>query len=148
MLKKFALGFIAAVVVLNVVIAVIALTSSGDRDLSLPDTAIDYQRAVFGGNYEEMWELSAPEFRDSLTRDEFIERSRQNAPTPDRLFDWTVLSETADDVARVHTRIQLASSGIHTHRLMLRSIDGDWRITAYDQYDGRWPPDEPPLAES
>ena len=66
MLKKFALGFIAAGVVLNVVIAVVALTSTSDRDLSLPDTAIDFQQAVFGGNYEGMWDLSAPEFRDYL----------------------------------------------------------------------------------
>ncbi len=148
MIKKIALGFIGAVVILNVAIAVIALTSTRDRDLSLADASIEYEQAVVGGNYEEMWDLSAPEFRDGLTRSQFIERARENAPPADRMFDWTVLNETFDDIARAHTRVQLASSGIQTHRIMLRQIDGQWRITAYEDYDGPWPPQEPPLAGS
>lgn len=148
MFKKFALVFIAAVVVLNVVIAIVALTSTRDRDLSLPDTAIDYQQAVLGGNYEGMWDLSASELREGLTREQFIERARIEAAPPDRMFDWTVLNESEGDIARAHTLIQLASGGTQTNRIMLRNIDGEWRITSYEEYDGPWPPVEPPLAES
>ncbi len=148
MLKKFALGFLAAVIVLNVTIAVIALTATRDRDLSIPDAAVDFQQAVYGGNYEGMWDLSAPEYRAGLTREQFIERSRQNAPTPDRLFDWTVLNESEGDIARAHTLIQLAQGGVQSHRMMLRRIEGEWKITEYAPYEGAWPPDEPPLISS
>lgn len=148
MLKKTTLGILAAVVALNVTLAVIALVSTRDRDLSLPDTAVEFQQAVFGGNYEAMWDLSAPEFRDGLTREQFIERSRENAPPQDRLFDWTVLNETSGDIGRAHTRIQLALGGIQTHHMMLRRIDGQWRVTAYEDYGGPWPPIESLLTGS
>ncbi len=146
MLKKLALGFIGIVVAVNVTIAVIALTSTRDRDLSLPEAVIEFEQAVFGGNYEAMWDLSAPEFRDGLDREQFIERSRENAPPQDRLFDWTVLNETSGDIARAHTLIQLASGGTPTHRMLLRRIDDDWRVASYEDYDGPWPPQEPPLS--
>lgn len=148
MLKKLSLGTIAALVLLNVTIASVALISTRDRDLSLPDTAIKYQQAVIGGNYEGMWDLSAPELRDDLTREQFIERARQEAEPPDRMFDWTVLNEISGEIARAHTLVQLASGGTITHRIMLRDIDGEWMVTAYEPYDGPWPPLEPPLDQS
>lgn len=148
MLKKFALGTIAASVLLIVVIAVVAFVSTRNRDLAIPDTAIEFQTAVFEGNYEALWELSSPEYRQGRAREEFIEWTRLNAPPPDRVFDWTVLNERSGDIARAHTRVQLASGGISTHRMMLRNIDGEWRISEYEGYDGAWPPDEPPLTGS
>lgn len=148
MLKKSALGIIAAVVVLNVVIAIIALTVSRDRDLDIPDRVVEFQNAVLGGNYEGMWDLSAPEFHDGLTREQFIERARQDAMPPDRMFDWTVLNEDSGDIARAHSLIQLASGGTQTNRFMLRNVGGEWLITSYESYEGPWPPTEPPLADS
>ncbi len=146
MLKKLALAVLAVVVVLNLVLVAIALLSSRDRDLTVADTAIEFEEAVFGGNYEAMWDLAAPEFRDGLTREQFVQRARENAPPQDRIFDWTALNETADDIARTHTRLQLARGGINTNRMLMRNIEGEWRITDYRSYEGPWPPDEPPLS--
>ncbi len=148
MLKKLTLGVILAFVLLNVVIAIFAFMATRNRDLSIPDTAVEFQQAVFGGNYEAVWDLSAPEYRNGLTREQFIERQRENSPEIDRLFDWTVLNESSGDIAQAHTRIQLANGGIQTHLLMMRKIDGEWRVTEYGVYDGPWPPDEAPLPGS
>ncbi len=148
MFKKFALGLIAAFVALNIVIAIVAFISTRDRDLSIPDTVIEFETAVFGGNFETMWDLSAPKYRDGLTREQFIDRSRETAPPADRLFDWTVLNEASGDIARAHTRVQLASGGIQTNRMMLRKIGKEWRVTEYESYDGLWPPEELPLSDS
>lgn len=148
MLKKFALGIIALVVLVNVVLVAITLFSNRGRDLSVSDTAVAWQEAVFGGNYEGMWDLAAPEFRDGLSREQFIEQAREEAPPQDRLFDWTVHNEVVGDVARVHTRVHLARAGIETHRMMMLNVDDEWRITEYESYAGPWPPEEPSLAES
>ena len=148
MIKKIALGTIAGVVLLNVVIAIIALTTTQDRDLAIADAAIEFHQAVLGGNYEGMWDLSAPEYRDGLTRDEFVERARELAPSPGRMFDWTVLHEESGDLARAHTLVQLASGGTESRRIMLRNAEGEWRITEFDEYVGPWPPNEPPLTGS
>lgn len=119
-----------------------------DNDLTTADTAIEFETAVYGRNYEAMWDLSAGEYRQGLTRDEFIEWARQNTPTPRAIFDWTALNETAGDVARVHTHFQLSTGDLITNRMMLNRIDGEWRIVSYEPYDGSWPPIEPPLAGS
>ncbi len=148
MLNKFALGTIAAAVVLSVVLAIVAFVSTRDRDLEIPDTAVEFQTAVFGGNYEALWELSAPVYREGRTREEFIEWARATVPPPDKLFNWTVLNERAGDIARAHILVQLGSGGTATNRMMLRNINGEWRISEYQSYDGAWPPDEPPLQAS
>jgi hypothetical protein len=148
MFKVFALGTIASFVALIVVIAIVAFITTRNRDLTIPDTAIEFQMAVFGGNYEALWDLSSPEYRAGRSRDEFIDWARFNVPQPDRLFNWTVLNEREGDIARAHVLVQLASGGTATTLILLRKIDGDWRITAYENYEGAWPPDEPPLAGS
>ena len=148
MTKKIAFAVFVAFVLLNVALVTVALVSTRDRDLSVADTAIEWQEAVFGGNYEAMWDLSAPEFRDGRSRDEFISQVRQSAPPQDRLFDWTALNEKSGDIARVHTRVQLVKGDIETHRMLMRNIGGEWRVTEYEAYEGSWPPNEPPLASS
>ena len=50
MVRKLALAFIALVVILNVVIAIIALSSSSDRDLSIPNTVADFDGEVSVAN--------------------------------------------------------------------------------------------------
>lgn len=148
MLNKFALGTIAAFVVLMAVIAIVAFVSTRNRDLAIPDTAIKFQTAVFGGNYEAIWELSSSEYREGRTREEFIEWARLNTPQPDRLFNWTVLNERQGDAARAHVLVQLASGGTAMNRMVLRKIDGEWLISEYRVYDGPWPPEEPPFGSS
>jgi hypothetical protein len=145
MLKKSALVLIAAFVALNIVIAIVAFVTTRDRDLSIPDTAIAFQEAAFGGNYEALWDLSTLEYQKGLSRAEFIEWARDNTPPPDRIFDWTVLNEQSGDIARAHILVQLASGGTAAHRMMLRDIDGQWLVNEYSPYDGVWPPIESPL---
>ena len=148
MLKKSALTLFAAIMAVNIVAVALYLTSVMGRDLSIADTAIDFQEAVYGGNYEAMWDLSTEPYRAGRSRDEFLEWARQNTPQPTRIFDWTVLDERADGIARAHTRMQLEGAGIVTHELMLEKVGDEWKIAQYSEYSGEWPPDEPPLASA
>jgi hypothetical protein len=148
MLKKSVLGLFAAIIIFNVVMAVLYLTRTLNRDLSIPDTVIEFQEAVYGGNYEAMWDLSAEPYRAGRTRDDFLEWARQNAPPLTRIFDWTVLDERTDGLARAHTRMQLAGDGVVMHELMLTRVEDEWKVTQYREYSGEWPPDEPPLADA
>ena len=146
MLKKSALGLFAAVFIVNIAAAAIYLTSVIGRDLSIPETAIEFQEAVYGGNYEAMWELSAEPYRGGRTRDEFIEWARHNTPPATRVIDWTVVDEHTDTTAQAHTRIQLSNGEIVTHLLLMTRTGSGWKVTHYEEYSGDWPPDELPLA--
>jgi hypothetical protein len=146
MLKRSTLGIIAAFVVLNGVIAIIAFLRVQDRDLSIPDTVVEFEQAAYGGNFEALWDLSTSEYRQGRTQAEFIEWARQNTPAQDRIFDWTVLNERTGDFARAHILVQLASGEMAAHRMLLERTEGRWRVSDYTVYEGDWPPVEPPLS--
>jgi len=143
--RRLALGIIGAFVLLMVVITLVAFFSARGRDLALPNTVADFQKALYGGNYEKMWDLSAPEYRGGLDRAQFIERARAAAPTQTIVDDWSVSAEDSGDAAHAWSLVKLRSGGTAMHEISLRRIDGEWRITAHAPYDGPWPPDEPPL---
>ncbi len=145
MLKKLAIAFFVCIVVLNLVIAAFAFGRTRDRDLSAPNTAIEYQVAAIGGNYELMWDLADPELRSGLSREEFIEQARAEARAPANVLDWSALTETAGEIARVHTLVELTGGVRELHRIMLQMTDGEWRVSDYEPYDGPWPPNEPSL---
>ena len=145
MLRRPVLGLIAAAVVLNVVLVTLAITGTLGRDRAAPETVMDFQRAVYGSNFEAMWDLSAEPYRGGRTRPEFLAWARANTPAPVNIFDWTALTDFAGDRARVHTRMQLADEEIVDHRLMLVRRDGRWHVAEYAPYSGPWPPVEPPL---
>ena len=146
MLKKFAVGVLLAVIVINIAGAAAYLISVQGRDLSIADTAIEFQEAVYGGNYEAMWDLSTEPYHAGRTREEFIEWARDNTPAPTEIFDWTVLDERTDGQARAHTLMQLAGGDVVMHEIMLTKVEDEWKVTRYGEYSGEWPPDEPPLA--
>jgi hypothetical protein len=132
MKKKLVVGIFGAFVLLNVVIAVIAFVSTRDRDLDIPNTAVDFEKAVYGGNYEAMWTLSAPEYRAGMTRDEFLEWARSNAPAPDVVTNWTARSEPDGDIVLVHTLVELGRGGTAANTLTLTRINDQWKISSYE----------------
>ena len=145
---KLALGLVVALVLVIAVIVATTIIISRSNDLSIADTAIDFETAVHGRNYEAMWDLSAGDYRRGLSRDAFIEWARENTPEPSILYEWTALNETAGDIGRVHTHFLLSNGDLVTNVMALNRIDGEWRVISYAPYDGPWPPDETPLEES
>ena len=140
MRTKAAIALFATVILVNVAIAVFVFVSTRDRDLSIPETVIDFQQAVYGGNYEAMWDLSVEPYRSGLDRQQFIDRARDTAPPLTRINDWTVLDEHSGEVARAYTRMELATGDIVTHSVELHRVDNHWRVSDYSIYSGDWPP--------
>lgn len=146
MLRKSAVAFVAATVLIMAALVVFVIIQARGRDLSIADAAVQFETAVYGRNYEAMWDLSAGGYRRGLSRDEFIQWARENTPEPTLVYEWTALNESAGDLARVHTHFLLSSGDLVTNVLMLNRIDGEWRVVSHEPYDGPWPPEEPPLA--
>jgi hypothetical protein len=136
MKKKLVIGIFGALIFLNVLLALIAFISTRDRDLEIPNTAVDFEKAMYGGNYEALWTLSAPEYRAGMSRDVFLEWARANAPQPDVITNWTIRSEPGGDTALVHTLVELGRGGTAAHTLTLVRIDGEWKISKYDATPG------------
>ncbi|MDA0676999.1 MAG: hypothetical protein O2788_03215 [Chloroflexi bacterium] len=132
MKKKLVIGIFGAFIFLNVLIVLIAFISTRDRDLEIPNTAVDFQKAIYGGNFEALWTLSAPEYRAGMRRDIFLEWARANAPQPDVITNWTVRSEPDGDIALVHTLVELGRGGTAEHTLTLVRVDGEWKISKYE----------------
>lgn len=138
--RRLALGITGAFVLLMVAITLVAFFSARGRDLALPNTVADFQKALYGGNYEKMWDLAAPEYRDGLDREQFIERARATAPTPTIVDDWSVSADYMGDAAYAWSLVKLRSGGTAMHEISLVRIDGEWQVTSHLPYEGPWPP--------
>ncbi len=143
MVRKLGLYLIAAIIVGNIAFVAVFLTT--DRDSALPDDVMDFERAVYGANYELMWERSTGEYRAGRNRQQFLDWARESTPSPEAIFNWTVVNEKSGELARSHTRIQLATGEIVMHRLLLNKVGDEWHVAEYRDYTGAWPPNEPPL---
>jgi hypothetical protein len=93
--------------------------------------AAEYQQEWDRGNWAAVWELSAPELRSGDTEADFVslkERTRDPDLTGD--LDRVVIEreETRDDSACVVLRLYLRDAGERVQEVLLRRVDGAWRV--------------------
>jgi hypothetical protein len=93
--------------------------------------AAEYQQAWDRQDWAAVWELSAPELRAGDTQANFVSlKERTRSPDLMGVLDRVVVEreETRGDSACVVLRLYLRDAGERVREVLLRSIDGAWRV--------------------
>jgi len=104
-----------------------------------PDVAIGYERAWDELNFGLLWDLSGPELRDGLRRDQFIEAKRRAYKTAHRgrvaeKIEIDTFVE-GNQSALVVTRVTSEGATVRNDVLMERRANG-WTVVGYSLRPG------------
>ena len=93
--------------------------------------AAEYQREWDRGNWAAVWELSAPELRAGDTEADFVSL-KERIRSPDLMGDLERVvverEETRGDKSCVVLRLHLRDAGDRVQEVLLRSVDGAWKV--------------------
>ena len=93
--------------------------------------AAQFQQEWDQGNWAAVWELSAPELRAGDTEAEFVSlKERTRSPDLSGDLERVVIEreETRADGACVVLRLDLRDAGERVREVLLRNVDGTWRV--------------------
>jgi hypothetical protein len=93
--------------------------------------AAEYQRQWDQGDWAAVWRLSAPELRAGNTEADFVSL-KERTRSPDLMGDLERVvverEEMQGDSACVVLRVYLRDAGEHVREVLLRSVDGAWKV--------------------
>ena len=105
-----------------------------------PDVAIGYERAWDELNFGLLWDLSGPELRDGLRRDQFIEAKRKAYANVhrNRVAEKIEIDTFVEgnQSALVVTRVTSEGTTVRNDVLMERRANG-WTVVGYSLRPGR-----------
>ncbi|MEX0761703.1 MAG: hypothetical protein WD208_04935 [Dehalococcoidia bacterium] len=116
----------------------VVITQAGSG-LGAPGAVMDYERAVYSGDYSRMWNLASESLRAGQSKEDFINRAQATSPGSERILDYAVQTNFLGDSAVSHSRLELESGQTAMHRLSLERVGGRWLIAGYEDYSGTWP---------
>ena len=93
--------------------------------------AAQFQQEWDRGKWAAVWELSAPELRAGDTEAEFVSlKERTRSPDMRGDLERVVIEreETRADGACVVLRLDLRDAGERVREVLLRSVDGTWKV--------------------
>ena len=111
-----------------------------ERGPGAPDVAIGYERAWDELNFGLLWDLSGPELRDGLRRDQFIEIKRAayaNAEPRGRVAEQIEVDTFVEgnQSALVVTRLTAEGTSVRNDVLLERRANG-WTVVGYSLRPG------------
>jgi len=111
-----------------------------ERGPSAPDVAIGYERAWDELNFGLLWDLSGPELRDGLRRDQFIAAKRAayaNAHPQGRVAERIEVDTFVEgnQSALVVTRVSAEGTSVRNDVLLERRANG-WTVVGYSLRPG------------
>jgi hypothetical protein len=113
----------------GVVVAVVVVIFRGGPGPG--EVAAEYERTWDRGDWGAVWELSSPELRAGNTEAEFVSL-KERTWSPDLMGDLDRVvverEETRGDNACVVLRLYLRDAGERVHEMLLRDVDGGWRV--------------------
>jgi hypothetical protein len=126
------------VVAIGIVVALLGFlffALAHERGPGAPDVAIGYERARDELNFGLLWDLSGPELRDGLRRDQYIAAKRQayaNVEPRGRLADHIEVDTFVEgnQTALVVTRVAAEGTSVRNEVLLERRANG-WTVVGY-----------------
>lgn len=114
-----------------------------ERGPSAPDVAIGYERAWDELNFGLLWDLSGPELREGLRRDQFIAAKRAayaNAHPKGRVAERIAVDTFVEgnQSALVVTRVTAEGTSVRNDVLLERRANG-WTVVGYSLRPGTDP---------
>jgi hypothetical protein len=95
------------------------------------EVAAEYERTWDRGDWAAVWELSSPELRAGNTEAEFVSL-KERTRSPDLMGDLERVvverEDTRGDDACVVLRLYLRDAGERVHEILLRDVDGGWKV--------------------
>jgi hypothetical protein len=124
----FAIGIIVAL------LGFLLYAIAHEKGPSAPDVAIGYERAWDELNFGVLWDLSGPELREGLRRDQFVAAKRQayahetHGPVADRIEVDTFVEGSKS--ALVVTCVTAEGARVRNDVLLERRANG-WTVVGY-----------------
>jgi len=129
-----------AIGVIVVLLVFMLYAVAHEKGPGAPDVAIGYERAWDELNFGLLWDLSGPELRDGLRRDQFIEAKRAAYANVhrDRVAEKIEVDTFVEgnQSALVVTRVTSEGTTVRNDVLMERRANG-WTVVGYSLRPGR-----------
>ena len=125
---------VIAIGIIIVLLGYVLFAIAHEKGPNAPDVAIGYEHAWDELNFGLLWDLSGPELREGLRRDQFIAAKRQayaneaRGPVAERIEVDTFVEGTAS--ALVVTCVTAEGASVRNDVLLERRANG-WTVVGY-----------------